>query len=170
MYWRVQPMATRQLILLRHAKSDWYSGVARDFDRPLNARGRRDAPRMGRWLHFNGLVPDVICCSSAVRTRETLGLVATELNVSHADIHYLGNLYHADEGEIASVVDDHLPTDGRMMVVGHNPGLEMALLQWCPDLRVPADGKVMPTAAVAVLGLSREASPSLVHLVRPKDL
>ncbi len=163
-------MATRRLVLLRHAKSDWYSGAATDFDRPLNNRGRRDAPRVGRWLHLNALTPDVVCCSSALRTRQTLELVGTELGLSMADLHYLGELYHASEGEITGVVEDYLPGDGTLMVVGHNPGMESTLLEYCPDLQVPADGKLMPTAAVAVVEWPETGLPQLRHLVRPRDL
>src|SRR5579859_3831085 len=67
----------RRLILLRHAKSDWPEGP--DLDRPLAKRGRRDAPRIGRWLRAHGFVPDVVICSAARRTRETWALVAPEL-------------------------------------------------------------------------------------------
>lgn len=163
-------MATRRLVLLRHAKSDWYSGAATDFDRPLNNRGRRDAPRVGRWLHLNALTPDVVCCSSALRTRQTLELVGTELGLAMADLHYLGELYHASEGEITGVVEDYLPGDGTLMVVGHNPGMETTLLEYCPDLQVPPDGKLMPTAAVAVVEWPETGPPQLRHLVRPRDL
>ena len=164
-------MATRRLVLLRHAKSDWYSGAATDFDRPLNDRGRRDAPRVGRWLRLHALAPDVVCCSSAHRTRQTLDLVGTELGLSEADLHYLGELYHAGEREITGIVEDYLPVDGTLMVVGHNPGMETALLEYCPDVQVSADGKLMPTAAVAVLEWPETADPpQLRHLVSPRDL
>ena len=163
-------MATRRLILLRHAKSDWYSGAATDFDRPLNDRGRRNAPRVGRWLHANGLAPDVVCCSSARRTRQTLELVGTELGLSTTDLYYLGELYHASEEEISMIVDDYLPGDGTLMVVGHNPGLEMVLSEYCPDVQMPADGKLMPTGAVAVVELPETGPPQLRQLVRPRDL
>ena len=63
---------TRTLILMRHAKSDWgHAGLA-DHDRPLNARGTRDAPRMGAWLRGKGHLPDEVLCSTATRTRQTL--------------------------------------------------------------------------------------------------
>jgi phosphohistidine phosphatase len=60
---------TRRLILLRHAKSDWPD--VPDRDRPLAKRGRRDAPRIGRWLHDHGYLPDVVICSPARRTEQT---------------------------------------------------------------------------------------------------
>ena len=125
---------------------------------------------MGQWLRLNALAPDVVCCSSARRTRQTLELASTELGLSTADLHYLGELYHASEVEITTIVEDFLPGDGTLMVVGHNPGLEMALLAYCPDVRMPADGKLMPTAAVAVVELPESGPPQLRHLVRPRDL
>ena len=68
---------TRRLILLRHAKSDWPD--VPDRDRPLAKRGRRDAPRIGRWLHDHDYLPDVVICSTARRTEQTWELVAPEL-------------------------------------------------------------------------------------------
>ena len=67
------------LTLLRHAKSDWGDPGLADFDRPLNERGRSDAPRMGKWMAVSGFVPDTVLCSTAVRTRETWALVAPAL-------------------------------------------------------------------------------------------
>ena len=68
---------TRRLLLLRHAKSAWPDLA--DSERPLNDRGRRDAPAMGRWLRDKGYVPDLVLCSTAQRTRDTWALVAGEL-------------------------------------------------------------------------------------------
>ena len=87
-----------------------------------------------------------------------------------ADLHYLGELYHASEGEITGIVEDYLPGDGTLMVVGHNPGMETTLLEYCPDLQMPADGKLMPTAAVAVVEWPETGPLQLRHLVRPRDL
>ena len=72
----------RQLILLRHAKSSWDSGAKRDFDRPLNKRGLRNAPRMGRWLKEKGLVPDHIVSSPAKRAEFTVNAVIGELGLT----------------------------------------------------------------------------------------
>ena len=67
---------TRRLILLRHAKSDWPD--VPDRDRPLAKRGRRDAPKIGRWLREHGYLPDIVICSDARRTRQTWDRVARE--------------------------------------------------------------------------------------------
>ena len=163
-------MATPRLILLRHAKSDWDSGAETDFDRPLSARGRRDAPRMGRWMQFNRLVPDAVFCSSAVRTRETLELLSTELDLTGADIRFLGALYHANEQEIVSVASENLSAAKCVMLVGPNPGFEMALLHFCPGIDIPEDGKLMPTATAAVIDIPADGDPELRFLQRPRDL
>ena len=71
---------TRRLILLRYAKSDWPD--VPDRDRPLAKRGRRDAPKIGRWLREHGYLPDTVICSDARRTRQTWDRVARELGGS----------------------------------------------------------------------------------------
>ncbi len=163
-------MGIRRLILLRHAKSDWNSGAATDFDRPLNHRGRQDAPRVGRWLQLHDLVPDVTCCSTACRTRQTLAGVMTGFHADIAAPYFLDELYHASEHQISSMVERFLPDHGTLLIVGHNPGLEMVLLGYCPDVRIPPDGKLMPTATVGVLDFSRSGSPVLERIVRPREL
>ena len=163
-------MATKRLILMRHAKSDWQNEALTDFERPLNRRGRHDSPRVGRWFHFNSLHPDVICCSSAARTRETLSLVSTELDISQCEVQFMGQLYHANETEIAKVIDDAFYYCSTVLILGHNPGLEMALLNYCPQLQIPSDRKIMTTACVAVIDFEEEATPGkgrLVHHRRP---
>lgn len=161
-------MSNPQLILLRHAKSDWHSDAIRDFDRPLGPRGIRDAPRVGRWLHFSGLRPTLIVCSSAVRARETLRGVASQLNLDKVEIQYSGGLYMATESEVAEIAARALATADRVMLVGHNPGLEMALIQYCPDVPVPPDGKLMPTGCVAAIEFDAAGEAHLLHLRRPE--
>ncbi len=163
-------MATKRLILLRHAKSDWHSGARTDFDRPLNHRGRRDAPRVGRWLQANNLCPEIVCCSSAARTRETLDLVATELDLNSAEVNFTRGLYHASESEIVDLAEQQLSAYESAMLVGHNPGFEMALLHYVPDVQIPADGKLMTTCSVAVIDFDKTGTGILVHLKRPKEV
>ena len=144
-------MGNKRLILLRHAKSDWHSGAPTDFERPLNDRGSRDAPRVGRWMHFNNLKPDVICCSSALRTRQTMEGVSRELNITGAEIHFLGDLYHAIESEIIQIIERQLASHDTLLIIGHNPGLELTLMHYCPYTVVPEDRKIMTTACIAVI-------------------
>ena len=154
-------MDNKRLILLRHAKSDWHSGVATDFERPLNKRGFGHAPRVGRWMHFNGLKPETICCSSAVRTRQTLEGLSTELNISESNTYFLGELYHAIETEIIRVIEQFFQSCNCLMVIGHNPGLELTLMHYCPDTLIPADRKIMPTACVAVIDFDDPVEQSI---------
>ena len=165
-------MATRRLILLRHAKSDWHSGVSTDFDRPLNHRGRRDAPGVGKWLQSHVPDPDVICCSSAARARETLELVSAEFELSSAEVLFLDDIYHADVLEIVQIATEQLAQVQTVMMVGHNPGFDMTVMHYCPGVSVPADGKLMTTCCVAVIEFDDEHSVNegggrLVHLKRP---
>jgi phosphohistidine phosphatase len=112
--------ATRRLILLRHAKSDWPD--VPDRDRPLAKRGRRDAPRIGRWLHQHGYQPDVAVVSAAARTRQTWDLVAPELGGSPA-VHFEPRAYAASALTLLYLAQE-LPARYRTaLLIGHNPGL-----------------------------------------------
>lgn len=157
-----------QLILLRHAKSDWDSGARRDFDRPLSARGRRDAPRMGKWLESNDYAPDCVVASPAARAKETAELVCAALEFAAADIRYERELYGAPADTIRAVAARQLERHRRVMVVCHNPGLEYALRDYCPDAGAFPDGKLMPTCAAAVIEFAGGAR--LLALMRPSLL
>src|SRR5690348_12983247 len=84
--------AGRRLVLLRHAKSAWPE-VA-DHERPLAKRGRRDAPKVGRWLGTSGYLPDAVVCSTARRARETWDLVSAQLPAA-PEVHYEPRVYEA---------------------------------------------------------------------------
>ncbi|MEM6489916.1 MAG: histidine phosphatase family protein [Pseudomonadota bacterium] len=106
----------RHLLLLRHAKSSWANPELPDFDRPLNKRGQRSAKALGRWLHSNGTLPELVYCSSARRTRETWDGLKLPGEVAFRD-----DLYEADSGAVLDVVRA-CPTPS-LLVIGHNPGL-----------------------------------------------
>lgn len=113
----------KTLIICRHAKSDWELGLP-DFQRPLNARGRKDAPRMGQVLAKAGLDPDRIYSSPATRARTTAELVAEALHYQKA-LHFDDRLYEQGHGQVLSVLQD-TPRDAEtVMVFGHNPTLEL---------------------------------------------
>jgi phosphohistidine phosphatase len=139
---------TRQLILLRHAKSDWPD--VPDRDRPLAKRGRRDAPRIGRWLHEHGYHPDVVVCSTARRTRQTWDLVAPELDGSPA-VRFEPRAYAASAPTLLGLAQE-LPGRYRSaLLIAHNPGLsDLASSLTAPD-NGPRPQISLPTAAVAVL-------------------
>jgi phosphohistidine phosphatase len=114
----------KRLLVLRHAKSSWADTSLDDWQRPLNDRGRRDAPRVGEWLRDRSLVPDVIVTSDAVRACETATAVAAAAG-------YLGeivvepSLYHATPADAISVLKSITNQAARTaLIVGHNPGLE----------------------------------------------
>jgi phosphohistidine phosphatase len=135
--------ARRRLVLLRHAKSAWPDGVP-DVRRPLNARGRRDAPAVGRWLreHVGGI--GTVVCSPAQRTRETWALLAAELDDA-PDAVFDDRVYAAEPDELLDVVRALPDTTGTALLIGHNPGVvELVEL-------LGGQEREMRTASVAVL-------------------
>ena len=167
---------TRRLILLRHAKSDWPD--VPDLDRPLAKRGRRDAPRIGRWLHEHGYQPDVVVISPACRTRQTWDLVAPELGGSPA-VRFEPRAYAASALTLLYLAQE-LPSQYQAaMLIGHNPGLSdlatsLAAPQASGQSAPPAIS--LPTAAVAVFEFPGDwpsLSPGqtrLVSRITPGDL
>ncbi|HLK00935.1 MAG TPA: histidine phosphatase family protein [Streptosporangiaceae bacterium] len=114
-------MADKTLLLLRHAKSDWPEDVP-DHDRPLAKRGRRDAPRAGRWLHTHGYRPDVVICSTALRTRQTWDLVASNLGTSPAPT-FEPRAYAASAQTLLYLARELQPVTRVALVIAHNPGI-----------------------------------------------
>ncbi|MBT8047777.1 MAG: histidine phosphatase family protein [Xanthomonadales bacterium] len=148
---------TRELLILRHAKSSWDSSAATDFDRPLAKRGLRDAPRVGRFLRDRGLVPDYVVSSPAERARQTVIAVCAEMGISAEQIAWDSRIYHATTGALLDVLNE-CPQDAcRVLIAGHNPGLEVLLQNLCDhEIPMPDDYKLMPTAAVAHLEIRSE--------------
>jgi phosphohistidine phosphatase len=145
---------TRTLIIMRHAKSDWDGGVESDYARPLAARGRRDAPRMGRWLRKSGHGPDFIVASPATRARQTAVAVVEALRDDALKVQFDEKLYAADLDTLLAVLGG-LPRRARtVLLIGHNPGLE-ELLVYLAGARPSAvrAEKLMPTGAVAGIAM-----------------
>jgi phosphohistidine phosphatase len=156
-------------MLLRHAKSDWPD--VPDRDRPLAKRGRRDAPRIGRWLHEHGYQPDVVVCSDARRTRQTWDLVAPELDGS-PDVRFEPRAYAATVMTLLYLAQELPPKYRTALFIAHNPGLsELATALTAPPRHIS-----LPTAAVAVLGFDGDwptLTPGHAHLTSlttPADL
>ncbi|MDE2663804.1 MAG: histidine phosphatase family protein [Gemmatimonadota bacterium] len=139
----------KTLLILRHAKSSWDHPGLRDHDRPLNPRGRRDAPRMGRFLAERDLVPDRIVSSTAVRARTTAELAAAEFGEA-VEIETTHDLYGASPDGYIEVAEAMGGTGERLMLVGHNPGITS--LVW----HLTGEGEYMPTAALAAVELDIE--------------
>jgi phosphohistidine phosphatase len=159
------------LSVLRHAKSSWKEGPLEDHDRPLNARGVRDAPRIGALILEERLRPDIILASSAVRARETALAVAGRIGFPE-EVRLLRQLYLAEPGAYLESLRSLASTVGHAMVVGHNPGVENLVSEWT------CGSHAMPTAALAVLEVpveswsevSLERSARLRGLWTPRDL
>lgn len=152
-------MTQRKLLLIRHAKSDWATGQA-DHARPLNKRGRRDAPRIGAWIKSQGLTPATILCSDAERTRETCALMALD-----APVRYVNALYHAEPHTMLALIDR---TDGDLALIGHNPGMTDLIHQLTDSPPDHPRFHDIPTATVAAFTLTHRAQ--LTHFVTPHDL
>jgi len=145
------------LLLLRHAKSSWDNWGSSDFDRPLAKRGIKAAPRMGAEIATLGLRPDLILCSSAARTRQTLSLVLPELGEPAPDVVYDEAIYMAEPETLLATIRNiayRARPPRRAMIVGHNPGMENLadMLTGAGD----AAGRALmadkfPTCALAVL-------------------
>ena len=140
---------TRRLTLLRHAKSDWPD--VPDHDRPLAKRGRKDAPRIGRWLRAHGYAPDLVICSTALRTRQTWDLVRAELNGS-AEVRFEPRAYGASALTLLYLCRELPAACHAALLIGHNPGIE-ELAASLGGASEPA-GLRFPTAAVAVFELT----------------
>ena len=161
----------KTLLVLRHAKSSWNDPQLDDHERPLNERGRRDAPRMGELLREFGLRPDVVISSDAVRARLTAEAVA-------AAARYVGeivldpHLYLASPADILSLLRTVRENAETVMIIGHNPGLE-ELVEQLTDERHD-----LPTAALAHIvleidqwrDLTLSTRGTLLGHWRPKEL
>ncbi len=170
----------KTLTLLRHAKSGWDDTVARDFDRPLNAKGMRAARTMGRHMRAQGLTFDAVIASPAARVAETLNGVWDGYGEALAP-NWDRRVYLASAATLLDLIREVPASADRLLLVGHNPGLEDLVLMLVPDraddrLRDDVEEK-FPTASLAELefdvtewaGLAAD-SAVLKRFVRPRDL
>jgi len=165
-----------ELMLMRHAKSDWHSHTA-DIDRPLNSRGRKDAEAMGAYLAKSGLVPDKIIVSPAMRTRQTVELLLENMPVDAAQILIDKELYLAGTQTMLELIELYAADNQRLLLVAHNPGMDdlVSYLAASPP-SLSANGKLMPTCSVACFrldstkALKRPGDAVLHGLFRPKEI
>jgi phosphohistidine phosphatase len=166
---------TRELLLLRHGKSDWEAGTD-DFRRPLKTRGVRGAQRLGTWLARENLIPDLTLSSTAKRAMTTAELAIHCMGMGAQRILPNKDLYLADLQQLLKTLGQCPPTAQRVMLVGHNPGLEDLLLYLAADFVTPADGNILPTATMARLQMPEDwnnlekGCAQLLDLVRPASL
>ena len=142
----------RELILLRHAHAEAAAAGQDDVDRPLSRQGQAEAEAAGQWLKSNGYLPDRVICSSARRARETLEQVLSV--IGYIEQRQEPRVYSATSGDLMTVADEHKDLS-RVLMVGHNPGLEQlaALLSSGQS----GDFRGMPAGGIAVLKLPADA-------------
>jgi phosphohistidine phosphatase len=171
------------LLLLRHAKSSWEIPALADYDRPLAKRGQKAAPRMGAEIAMLELRPDLVLCSGAARTRETLALVMPALGSPSPEVVYDDAIYMATPASLLKQLRGLADRPGgptTVMIVGHNPGLEELadLLIGSGDAeahRLLQDK--FPTCALAVVNFDTErwsdiapSAGSLARFITPARL
>jgi len=161
----------KTILLLRHAKSSWKDATLSDHERPLNKRGRRDAPRIGALIEEQQLRPDLILSSTAKRALLTAEAVAEacggETPLAKQDELYLA--VSATYIETARYLDDGFK---RVLMVGHNPGISDLLY------RLSSQDEIMPTAALAQIelpierwsALSSQTTGKLIAFWRPREI
>ena len=161
----------KTLLILRHAKSSWNYPELSDYDRPLNGRGKRDAPRMGKHLRQEGLIPDRILTSSAKRARKTANKVAKTCGYT-GKVKKLDAFYDTVPGVYFETLQALPNKYQRVMVVGHNPTMEQLVSHLTSQI------ERMPTAALAHIEIPIEhweelnlyTKGILVSLWTPKTL
>lgn len=161
----------KTLLLMRHAKSSWKDSRLDDYDRPLNKRGRRDAPRMARWLVQQKCLPDWLITSGALRARCTAEAIESLPDFT-GHLRVCDGLYHATPPECLAALAEIPDSAAIAMLVGHNPGLEELLEA------LTAHDERMPTACIARLqcpithwhALELAATCRLVDLWRPREI
>jgi phosphohistidine phosphatase len=167
----------RELLILRHAKSDWHAGARSDFDRPLAKRGKKDAPRVGEWLYREGLVPDLVVSSPAQRAKQTVIRVCDSMDVNKKAILWEDEIYEGGLERLLNVLARCPDDASTVLLVGHNPGLEELLIHLAGEgIETPTGGTLLPTAALARLEMPQDWSrlepgcAELLALVRPRKL
>lgn len=167
---------SRHLLLLRHAKSDWSTGISNDFDRPLARRGRKATKRMAVWLSRYRISPEYVVCSSAARTRQTVELLF-DTWTAPPPVEYRDDLYLADAATMLAVLSGCGGDHSTIMMVGHNPGCEdlTRYLGRASDLR-GAPEKLIPTGTCVHFDFDNtwqtisERCATSTMITRPREL
>ncbi len=164
----------KRVYLMRHAKSSWSEEGMKDHDRPLNKRGKDAAKRMGAELKFRDYLPDMILCSTAKRTRETLALMTPEFGIDIA-MSMEAELYHASPDVLLDRIRDADAGANSLMLIAHNPGLAELI-----DILAKRDAAApdkFPAGALAVIDFDAETwravkphAGDVVDLIFPKLL
>lgn len=162
----------RFLTLVRHAKSSWNETDSNDFDRPLNSRGLKTAPEMGKRLAGSGYGVDAIISSPAVRAITTTKIIAKEIGFREENILQNREIYDASLNTLIDLVTSLETNSKRVMLVGHNPGLTI-LCNYLSNARIDN----MPTCAIAQIQFDlenwnsiTERSGELINFDYPKKI
>jgi len=168
-----------RLMLLRHSKAERAQGGERDHERRLAERGRSDAPVLGAYMEKHGYRPDAVIVSTAKRTRETWGLVASELG-GKPKIDFEERIYESMPEDILQVVQETGKRIRTLLIVGHNPSLHELAIELIATGDIEARQRLQegfPTSALAVIEFALESwarvhaqSGRLEHYVTPRSL
>lgn len=163
----------KKILIMRHAKSSWEDSSLRDFDRQLNERGNRDAPRMGKYLSAMGVVPDQIVSSPAKRAMSTIKLAAVEMGFDTDSIMWDEDLYFRGGGAYISAIRQMDAASQTVMAVGHYPMVDEVV----SILTGKMPSKHFGTATVACLQAEKNewheveaGCCSLLWMIKPKEL
>ena len=161
----------KTLYLVRHAKSSWDNANQSDHERPLNQRGERDAPRMGKRLRKRGDQPEVIISSSAVRALTTASILATALDYPTSDISIEERLYGAEPEDVLSIIGNLDDGIHCAMLVGHNPTFTALInaLGRCDLDNVPTCGMAVLTFPIDSWKNMTTTQGTLVDFDFPKN-
>ena len=174
---------SRELMILRHGKSDWDSGAADDYHRPLAKRGRKAVKRMAEWLREHARLPARIVSSPATRARETTQRLCRHAGLAESIVIWEEAVYGADVPTLLQVLAEHGDDargdigDAPVLLVGHNPGLEdlVIFLAGAP-IDAPAGRSALPTAALVQMELPADwraldrGCARLLTVIRPGEL
>lgn len=167
----------RELLIFRHGKSDWDSAASSDFDRPLAKRGRKAVKRMAHWLREQNLLPQRILSSPAERARQTAVRLCRFVEIPESRIVWEEAIYAAEVEDLLAVLANDSGQNGRLMIIGHNPGLE-ELVEYLAGkpIEAPTGTPALPTAALARLTMPHDwrrlesGCARLVSVMRPREL
>lgn len=143
----------RTVVLIRHAKSSWTDPSEKDFDRPLNERGKKDAPLMGDELKKRNVIPDAIISSTAKRARQTAKRIARAVGFDVDQIQRLDSLYLCGPSAFKEAITNLESTVNTVFIIAHNPGITEFANQLSDQFRVDD----MPTCAVVAAQASLQS-------------
>jgi phosphohistidine phosphatase len=168
-------MAMKRIHLLRHAKSSWEDATLADHDRPLASRGRRATKSLARHLKREGIEPELVLCSSALRARETLEGISPALGAASVSIEE--RLYGASGTVLIERLREIPDNVQSVLLIGHNPAVQQAALDLAGTVEAAGElERKYPTGALATFdfdgtwGALERGSAHLARFVRPRDL